>query len=711
VTELALILGIQVAALAYSLVVGRNVTSHAPQAARLRRLASALERATATFSLQQGKVLLLAAPLTACALFALHFRHDTAGTSRFAAAATAFVGVLSGAALGWLAVRRALSLSVQTSLAAAGAATRGLDNALRVATRAGSAMGLGTEALSALGLLGLFGCAFALRGGTTFGPRESVALARDVACALASFPLGAALSALVCQRSGGTYQAAAAMGRDLASEQRFTLTRDDPRSPTLVGEIAGDHLGEAASRAALSFVTLATSQVAVLALALAAATAEPSVPLEYVLLPFVVRAFFVLGSGFGAAVVRTEEMRNPSSAVLRGYASATVIGWSGLLGAAFWLARPELLRFALAGIVGSLSAASVGLPLWSRLLRPGAAFREALDALRSGGAMPMLLTLGSALEGLLAPILGLGIGAALAWQLGVHSGLPAGGVWTSLVAWSALLGAAPFAASAAAIGTVASGARGVAALGALDAESQRRSSRLEETHAVVASARAQLIVAAAAAGLLSAVALPALARQSVRFDVTLLEPAVTWSGAIGAVWLLAYVGSCARAALRGGREVAVEVERQLRKFARESGPSVIPSDFSPSYKACVDIAARFGLDGLWRSALGAFSVPALLALALRLGFGAAPSSRAIECLMSCVLFAALVGLSAALALDLTRGMLSAAERARGHAPNDAFSGNTSDGAANVFGHAAAPAAHALLVGTAALALAVAPLMN
>jgi hypothetical protein len=56
-------------------------------------------------------------------------------------------------------------------------------------------------------------------------------------------------------------------------------------------------------------------------------------------------------------------------------------------------------------------------------------------------------------------------------------------------------------------------------------------------------------------------------------------------------------------------------------------------------------------------------------------------------------------------------MLSAAERARGHAPNDAFSGNTSDGAANVFGHAAAPAAHALLVGTAALALAVAPLMN
>jgi hypothetical protein len=34
-----------------------------------------------------------------------------------------------------------------------------------------------------------------------------------------------------------------------------------------------------------------------------------------------------------------------------------------------------------------------------------------------------------------------------------------------------------------------------------------------------------------------------------------------------------------------------------------------------------------------------------------------------------------------------------------------------DGAADLFGHAAGPAAQALLVGTAALALAVAPFMN
>jgi Na+/H+-translocating membrane pyrophosphatase len=180
---------------------------------------------------------------------------------------------------------------------------------------------------------------------------------------------------------------------------------------------------------------------------------------------------------------------------------------------------------------------------------------------------------------------------------------------------------------------------------------------------------------------------------------------------VGAAWLMAYVGSCSRAAVRGGREVAVDVDRQLRKFTREAGTGAIPSDFSPSYKSCVDIATRFGLSGLALGALGALAVPALLALGLRLVFGSAPSSRAIEGLMSCVLFVALIGLSLALALDLTRGMLSAAERARGYVPNDASYSNSTDGAANVFGHAAAPAAHALLVGTAALALAVAPFMN
>lgn len=705
-TELALILGIQVAALAYSLIAGRGVSTSALPSTRLRRLASALERATGSFALAQGKVLLVAAPAIAALLFALHLQHDAAGAARFAAAATASVGVLAGAALAWVATHRAVALSVQTSLAATHASSQGLDQTLQVAMRAGSAIGLGTEALSALGLLGLFGSAFALRGGTTFAPHDAVALARGVTLALAGFPLGAALVALVCQRSGGIYQSAAAVGRDVASEGRFGLLRDDPRSPTIVCEIAGAHLGEAATRAALSFLTLSTSQVVTLALGLAAVAANPSTPIRYVFLPFVVHAFFVLASGFGAAVVRTQEMRTPSGGLLRGYVSTTLIGWSGVLGATFWLARPALLRFAFAGVLGTLMTALVAASVWYRLRRPASAYREAVDKPVAASSTPFTLLSAAPL---ILPLCALALGAQGVWQLGASEDGPLGGVWTSLVAWSALLGATPFAAAAAAVGTVASGARSVAALGAVDPESKRRAIRLEETQTTAASARAQLIVAGAITAWLATLWLRKAGSPDVA-HASSLDPVIGWAGALGAAAVFVYALSCSRAALRAGREVAAEVDRQLRRYSAESGGGALPSDFSPSYKGCVDVAARSGLHRLWPHALGALATPALVAIVLRLPFMRAPAAAALEGLASCVALAMLIGVPMALAFDFSRALVTAVERAVGHV-SDSSGSSSADGAAHVFAYAGAPAAHAFLVGTAALALAVAPFMN
>jgi hypothetical protein len=81
-------------------------------------------------------------------------------------------------------------------------------------------------------------------------------------------------------------------------------------------------------------------------------------------------------------------------------------------------------------------------------------------------------------------------------------------------------------------------------------------------------------------------------------------------------------------------------------------------------------------------------------------------------LMSCVLFAGLVGFTSALAFDLARATLNSACRsARAQAGAEPLLSAAGDGAADLFGHAAGPAAQTLLVGTAALALAVASFMN
>jgi K(+)-stimulated pyrophosphate-energized sodium pump len=713
VTEFALILAIQVAALAYSLVAGRGVLALGVSSGRLRRLSSALERATASFSARQGRVLAGAAAALSALLFALHVeRGDSGGLSRIPAGISAGFGLAAGAGLCWLAARSALRLGVGAAVQTTVAAARGLDRALQVAIRAGGAASLACEALSGLGLIGVFGVVFALLGGTTLSAKAGMALALDVTCVLASFPLGAALTALICQRSGGLYQAAADIGGDVASEQRFGLSRDDPRSPTLVGELSGSHVGEAATRAALLFVTAATSHVALLALGLASASRDASPSVALLLLPFVVRAFFVLASAFGCAVVRTEEMTSPSSAILRGYLSTSIIGLAGLCGACLWLAKEHFFTLFLAGLAGTLCAWFLALPVWARLLRPAGGVRETAEALRIGGGSAAVMSLGGALQATLLPILSVGLAATLSYQLGEHSGMSAGPVWTSLVTWAALIGSAPFAFAASSVATLADGAPGIAALTGADSEAQRRMLRLDETQSIATSARAQLIAVATAAALLAALAIPALAREQLRVSIGLFEPIVTWSGALGAALVLAYAGSSARRAVRGGRDIASEVDRQLRKFPREHGISLIPSDFSPSYKTCVDLCARLAFAHLGPKAVGALALPAALALGLRLVYGGAEHARAIEGLMSCVLFSALAGFTAALAFDIARATLSSVCRAaRSQAATDPLPAIAGDGVADLFGHAAGPAAQALLMGTAALCLAVAPFMN
>lgn len=713
VTEFALILAIQVAALAYSLVVGRGVLALSVQSGRLRRLSSALERASADFSAKQGRGLAGAAAVLGLLLFALHLqRGDSGALSRVPAAISAGFGVVVGAALCWFAARSALRLGIGASVQATVAAARGLDRALSVAIRAGSAQSLACEALSGLGVIGVFGVVFALLGGTTLAAKEGMTLALDVTTVLSSFPLGAALTALVCQRSGGLYQAAAGIGGDVAAEQRFGLPRDDPRSPTLVGELSGSHVGEAATRSALLFVAVATSHVALLALGLATAVQSPAPSVALVLLPFVVRAFFVLASGFGCSAVRTEEMTSPSGAILRGYISTTTIGLAGLCGACLWLCKEHFITLFLAGLLGILCAWLMAVPVWARLLRPAGSLREAAEALRLSGGSAAIMSLGSSLQTTLLPMLAVALAAALSYQLGEHSGMSAGAVWTSLVTWATLIGSAPFALAASSVATLADGAPGIAALTGADSETQRRAARLDETQSIATSARAQLIAVATASALLAALAIPALAREQLRVSVGLFEPIVTWSGALGAALVLAYAGSSARRAVRGGREVATEVERQLRKFPREHGIALIPADFSPSYKACIDLSSRLSLTHLGPHALGALALPAVLALALRLAYGGAARVRAIEGLMSCVLFSALAGFAAALAFDIARATLSSACRsARGQASNEPLPAAAGDGVAELFGHAAGPAAQALLMGTAALCLAAAPFMN
>jgi hypothetical protein len=243
-----------------------------------------------------------------------------------------------------------------------------------------------------------------------------------------------------------------------------------------------------------------------------------------------------------------------------------------------------------------------------------------------------------------------------------------------------------------------------------DLDAQRRVQRLSDAPLSVASPRTQLLLVAAGTALVAALTVPGLAAHTTAVASSVLEPLVLWSAALGSALVLAYAGASARAAAEGAELVAVEVGRQL-KAGRQSAPAPLPEDFSPSYKTCVDLATRHSGSRVLLQVLAALSLPIALVVGARLLTRAEPVALGVDALVSFVAAASFTGFAAALTLDAAHAAVAGRRLKR-----DADGGAVPIAAAGealttVLGHAASPAAQALLVATACVALVIAPFLH
>lgn len=720
VTELGLILGIDLAGLLFALALSRWLTARDAGGAPARRLGSALERAARSFLWREFRVVALVA-IAVAIVAAVAFGLLRSAGLRLSPAECAFwtaAGVALGAVLACVSARAAVGLSLRASVRCAAAAHSSTDRALGLAIRAGGAAGLVAETASALAATALFGLIYAIEGGFALPLDQAVPLALEVACVLPGFAVGAALSGLLIQRGGGAYHASSDVGGDQAGELEAGLMHDDPRNPTSVAELVGDQVGQTAPRAADLFASATAANVTAIvigAFAAASLPSPPSRPLALLALPLLVRAFGVIASAFAIMVVRTTEASDPSAALLRGHIAATAIAVAGIGGASFWLVREHWLAFFGAGALGLVAAVAVAYFARFRVERRSAPVREAIDGLRAGAGATVALGLGSGMRSVVVPTLALGVSAWPAWSLGAASGLPSGAPLSIVVWLTAILACGSYVLAVGALGPIADNAAGVAALQSKDLDAKRRTARLDDVgFSATAGAQAYLIVASSSSAVVSALALPILARSDLARALTVASsnPILVWCGALGAALVLAYSGSVARAGARGAKEIALEVERQLRGFPREHGLAQVPAEFTPSYKDCVELSARGALRRATLDVLPVVLAPLGLGLALRWATRE-HAGLAVEALTSFVVMTAVTGFSAALALDGARaalGKVRRESRAREGAPG--FSQSVSaDAFADIFGNAAGPAARLVTLCLATTALAVAPFLN
>jgi len=717
VTELGLIVGIDVVGLVLALLMWRGVSVRDAGTIGMQRLGSALERAARAF-LWRGYRLIAVATLALvllCAILGASVDLEATSAGRLGVALSLAVGLCLGAFGAALAGYVGTLLGLRGSVRVAAAAGTSVDGALVTAMHAAGAASLFSETLSGLLVAAFFSSLFAIRGGFALPPEQASPLASHLVWLLPGLALGASVSALVLQRAGGAFHAASGVGSDQAGERDAGLDHDDARNPAVVSELLGDHVGASATRHLDGFASACVANVAALIIGGTLSSLAPGTdPLTLVVMPLVVRAFGVIASTFGVLLVRSEETSSLPHALFRGYLSTAAVTLTALGGVSYWLFAEHFLAVFASGALGLVSTLLAAHALLLRIGRRSATLRESGEAIRVSSATLVSAGLGAGLETVLVPVVILGVSAAASVSIGVRTGFSAGAEVCVLVFTLAAFSVAPFVLAVATVGSIADGARGVARMSGADGELKRRSARLDDAGFLGAAvARQHAVFTGTLSSLLVAWAITGPHRVADgQLPMFAASATLVWCSAVGAAAVLGYAGAVARAAVRGAREVSAEVERQLRGFPREHGVAQVPLDYTPSYKSCVELTTAVSLRHALTPIAAGLAVPVFLGVGLRLSFRVIAPDLVAAGLTWFVTGAALTGLSAAVAFDAARAVLNLVRRGqRGRENPTSFAHSiTADALSDIFGNAAAPALQLLVKATAAAALIITPFL-
>ena len=234
------------------------------------------------------------------------------------------VGAVCSALAGFIGMKVATKANVRTT----NAARTGLNQALNVAFRGGSVMGMGVVGLGVLGL----SCLFLFYKGQGWDINKVIAV-------LTGFSFGASSIALFARVGGGIYTKAADVGADLVGKVEAGIPEDHPLNPATIADNVGDNVGDVAGMGADLFESYVGSMIGAMvlgALFIGAATLPDVEALAFgtdakfgglgaVLLPLFLAAIGIIASMIGTMFVSVEEGGNPKSGLTRGELGAAVI--------------------------------------------------------------------------------------------------------------------------------------------------------------------------------------------------------------------------------------------------------------------------------------------------------------------------------------------------------------------------------------------------
>lgn len=552
---------------------------------------------------------------------------------------TSAIGFLVGAVASAVAGYIGMNVAVRSNSKTAEAASKGLNEALSLAFKAGAVTGFLVVALGLLAIVGFY-------------------MATGDVKALISLGFGASLISIFARLGGGIYTKAADVGTDLVGKVEAGIPEDDMRNPGVVADLVGDNVGDCAGMAADLFETYAVTLIAAMLLGFLTEVArgtgmDDATGSPLVLFPMVLGALAIVASLIGTFFVRVSENGTIMGALYKGL-NASLIASAVLFWPASWIFfGTGYINFYLSTLIG---LAVTGLMVvvtdyyTAKNYRPVKSIAEASD---SGHGTNIIIGLAVGMESTFIPVLII--------VTAILSSFWLAGLYGIALAATSMLSVAGIVIAIDSFGPITDNAGGIAEMSGAPSSVRQITDSLDAVgNTTKAVTKGYAIASAGLAALVlfaGYVADLVASGKTAIFD--LQDPNVVVGLLLGASVPYLFASIAMKAVGNSAGAVVEEVRRQFREM-----PGIMEFKTKPDYGRAVDIVTQ--------AALKEMIVPALIPIVSVLMVGMFLGSQALGGFLMGTIIAGLF-----LGISMTTGG-AAWDNAKKHIEVGNFGGKGSD---------------------------------
>ncbi|MEQ8674365.1 MAG: sodium-translocating pyrophosphatase [Aggregatilineales bacterium] len=559
----------------------------------MKRIAGAIQRGASAFLTREYRAVSIFVLIVAVVL-ALLSQIEDSGMSLWTA-----VAFISGAVASGIAGYSGMYIAVRANVRTAAAASKSLNQGLRVAFASGTVMGTLVVGLALLGV----GALFILFTNQIDDPLEAMS-------ALAGFGFGGTSIAIFARVGGGIFTKAADVGADLVGKTEAGIPEDDPRNPATIADNVGDNVGDVAGMGSDLFESYASSIIAAMTLAVLVgggiATENAIAAQSFPLLVAAAGVLIAIGSTF---LVTTEEGASQEDllwSLRKGvYGASLIVGVAVVIIAAVLDLGTGVMIATISGLVGGVAIGYFTEYFTADSYGPT---KNLAESAQGGAGIVIIRGLAVGMFSTLAPVLIIIAVTLIA--------ISATGLYGVAVAAVGMLSTLGITLATDAYGPVADNAGGIAEMSELEGAVRERTDALDSLGNTTAATGKGFAIGSAAmtalaltAAFITAVKGPASAEELTTFAAVVLDQRLITGLFLGAVLPYIFSALTMLAVGRAAQEIVEEVRRQFREI-----PGIMEGTAEPDYERCVGISTDSAIRQMILPGLIAVAVPVVIAI-------------------------------------------------------------------------------------------------